>query len=270
MNGRAWDDLPPALRRRLADRFGAEGRPEPVVGGFTPGVRVRMPVADNRAVFVKAIPTADPLAAMYRAEAAINSGLPAGLGPRLLGVLDGEGWVALAFEYATGRNPDLSPESADLPHVMAAVAGLSPALSPCPAPEVPEFATHPVVALASAHHEAMRGDTLLHCDIRADNVLMGERPLLVDWAMAHRGAAWLDVALMVPQLVMAGHTPEGAEAWAAQAPAYAVAPEAAVAAFASSLTGYWAKRLDEGVPELRRYRRRAVEAGRAWKAFRGV
>lgn len=271
MTLRPWNDLPGTLRGRLADRIGAVGPAEPVVGGFTPGVRVRVPVAEGRTVFVKAIPSDDPLASMYRTEGAVNRTLPPGVGPRLLTALDAEGWVVLVFDYTHGRHPDLSPGSPDLPRVMEAVAALQATLSPSPYSEAPEFTSHPVVGRAAAQHPAMRGDTLLHCDIRSDNLLMGkEGVFFVDWALAHKGASWLDVALMIPQLIMAGHAPEEAEGWAAQVPCYATAPKAGVSAFASSISGYWAQRLDQGGAELRRYRRHAVEAGRAWQAFRGA
>ncbi|MFF1511927.1 hypothetical protein [Streptomyces sp. NPDC058326] len=269
MTTRTWDDLPPALRERLADQLAATGPAEPVAGGFTPGVRVQLPQAGGRAVFVKAIPTTDPLAAMYRTEAAINRTLPPGPGPRLLAELDEHGWVALAFEHIRGRHPDLSPGSPDLPLVLDAVAELHPPLTPSPYLDAPEFTDHPVVAQATQWHETMRGNTLLHCDIRSDNLLVGDRGVrFVDWALAHRGAAWLDVALLVPQLILAGHTPEDAEKHATQIPAYRDAPAEAVTAFASSITAYWAERAQQGVPELRRYRERALQAGRAWEAYR--
>ncbi|MFJ8663533.1 hypothetical protein [Streptomyces sp. NPDC093795] len=115
----------------------------------------------------------------------------------------------------------------------------------------------------------MRGDTLLHCAIRTDNLLIGDRGVrFVDWALAHRGAAWLDVALILPQLIRAGHTPEEAEKHAAQIPAYRDAPEQAITAFASSITAYWADRAQQGGPDLRRYRQQALAAGRAWEACR--
>ncbi|MFJ3904206.1 phosphotransferase [Streptomyces sp. NPDC090025] len=269
MTLRTWADLPDTLRTRIAERLAAVGSAEPVAGGFTPGVRVRMPVEGGRAAFVKAIPADDALASMYRTEGAVNLTLPPRVGPRLLATLEADGWVVLAFDHVEGRHPDLSPGGSDLPLVMTAVAALAAPLSPPPWPEAPEFASHPVVDRATAQHRAMRGNTLLHCDIRSDNLLIGpEGVLFVDWALAHRGAAWLDAALLIPQLIMAGHGPESAEAWAARVPAYASAPEGAVTAFAASLTGYWTDRLDQGVPALRGYRRRAVGAGRAWQAFR--
>lgn len=268
MTTRIWNDLPLTLRRRIADRLGGIGPAEPVAGGFTPGVRVRMPQADERAAFVKAIPAGDPAASMYRTEGVINRYLPAGAGPRLLCALEEDGWIVLSFDYAEGRNPDLSPGSPDLTPVLDSVAALQAPLTPCPYPDAPDFIHHPVVERAAAHHEAMRGNTLLHCDIRSDNLLIGDTVLFVDWALAHRGAAWLDIALLIPQLILAGHTPEEAEGHAARIPAYQDVPTTAVSAFASSVTAYWELRAQEGGPELRKYRARAMNAGRAWTAYR--
>ncbi|MFB7411366.1 hypothetical protein ACFCZ2_29710 [Streptomyces sp. NPDC056202] len=264
-----WDDLPPALRERIAGQLAVTGPAQPVAGGYTPGVRVRMPQADGRAAFVKAIRTTDPFAATYRTEAAINRALPQGPGPRLLADTDADGWVVLAFEHIDGRHPELTPGSPDLPLLLDAVTTLHDTLTPSPYQDAPNFADHPVVGRAAEHHEAMRGDTLLHCDIRTDNLLLDDANVrFVDWASAHRGAAWLDIALLVPQLILAGHGPADAEKHAAQVPAYRNAPEAAVTAFASSITAYWADRADQGGPELRQYRQRAREAGRAWEAHR--
>ncbi|WP_425581795.1 phosphotransferase family protein [Streptosporangium vulgare] len=56
--------------------------------------------------------------------------------------------------------------------------------------------------------DELDGPTLLHADLHAGNLLVdGGRCQVVDWSMACRGAAWVDVALLVPRLVDAGHTP---------------------------------------------------------------
>ncbi|WP_159041705.1 hypothetical protein [Streptomyces aureus] len=93
-----------------------------------------MPQANGHSVFVKAIPTHDPLAAMYRTEGAINRSLPQGPGPRLLAELDEDGWIVLAFEYVDGRHPDLTPGSPDLPHILDAVIALH-----APSPRAPTW-----------------------------------------------------------------------------------------------------------------------------------
>ncbi len=45
----------------------------------------------------------------------------------------------------------------------------------------------------------------MHGDLRADNVLLTpEKVYLVDWPYASRGAAWLDLAMLLPSVVMQG------------------------------------------------------------------
>ncbi|MCB0128579.1 MAG: hypothetical protein KDE58_40215 [Caldilineaceae bacterium] len=55
---------------------------------------------------------------------------------------------------------------------------------------------------------AVRGDTLLHFDIRADNLLLADdRVWIVDWPHAHVGAAWVDMVLFAPSVTMQGGPP---------------------------------------------------------------
>lgn len=52
---------------------------------------------------------------------------------------------------------------------------------------------------------AARGDTLLHGDLRADNMLVTpDGVLFVDWPSAARGAAWFDLLSFLPSLAMQG------------------------------------------------------------------
>ncbi|MGW7067050.1 phosphotransferase [Streptomyces sp. NPDC054855] len=60
---------------------------------------------------------------------------------------------------------------------------------------------------------SMAGDTLVHADLRADNVLLaaGSWVLVADWAAAVRGAPWVNPAYVCAQLVMSGWEPAAAE-----------------------------------------------------------
>lgn len=50
-----------------------------------------------------------------------------------------------------------------------------------------------LAALEAVAAEAVAGDTLLHLDVRADNLLLTpERVFVVDWPHACVGAAWVD------------------------------------------------------------------------------
>ncbi|MBE9940692.1 phosphotransferase family protein, partial [Cellulosimicrobium cellulans] len=72
---------------------------------------------------------------------------------------------------------------------------------------VPWAATH-LDALAEAERGALvacEGESFVHGDLRADNVLLTpEKVYLVDWPYASRGAAWLDLAMLLPSVVMQG------------------------------------------------------------------
>jgi hypothetical protein len=105
----AWDDAPAWLRDEVADRLGGpvvEAVTQP--GGFSPGLAVRLRLADGRRAFVKAVgPDPNPdSAAIHRSEARTMASLPhSAPAPRLLWSLDRHGWVALAFEDVDGLHP---------------------------------------------------------------------------------------------------------------------------------------------------------------------
>ena len=52
---------------------------------------------------------------------------------------------------------------------------------------------------------AAEGRTLVHCDLRADNLLLTPtRVVAVDWPWASVGAAWVDLLLLLPSVTMKG------------------------------------------------------------------
>src|SRR5262249_50391011 len=85
--------------------------------------------------------------------------------------------------------------------------------------------------------DAVAGDTLLHFDLRADNILLGaDYVWFVDWPHACVGAAWLDMVTFAPSIRMQGGPPpedviERHPAYRAADPAYVTAAIAAVAGF---------------------------------------
>jgi Ser/Thr protein kinase RdoA (MazF antagonist) len=63
---------------------------------------------------------------------------------------------------------------------------------------------------AAADAANLTGDTLLHCDVRSDNLcFVDDRVLLVDWNWASRGAEVLDLASWLPSL----HAEGGPAPW---------------------------------------------------------
>jgi Ser/Thr protein kinase RdoA (MazF antagonist) len=148
--------------------------------------------------------------------------------------------AVLVFDDIDGRHADLSPGSPDVGPVVTAIAALESALTPCPVPSAPaaaelaglvhgwqELAAAPEAVpddwarrhlddLAAAETRwlaAADGKTLVHGDINASNLLIaGTREVfLIDWAQPACGAPWLDIADLVPHLILAGHTPARAE-----------------------------------------------------------
>lgn len=203
--------------------------------GFSPGLAARLRLDDGRRVFVKAVSEeANPdTPGIHRREARVLAAMPRSAPvPRLLWTYDDRGWVALGLEDIDGRHPDEPWTEHDLSLVIATYRKLAHDLTP--APITVDDAAHGFerdingwqVALArdeqridtwcmkhlprladleSRAPEAARGDTLLHFDARADNLLIaGERVYVVDWPWARTGAWWIDIVGMAPSVAMQG------------------------------------------------------------------
>jgi aminoglycoside phosphotransferase (APT) family kinase protein len=207
--------------------------------GFSPGVAARLRTADGRRVFVKAVGLeANALTpAAHRREAEVAAALPEEAPvPRLLWSHDeGEGgWVVLLFEDIEGRNPTLPWRDEELGRTLDALKDLADLLTPSLLPpegmvghasewevvggrqwrrlveERPAgldgWSERNLAALADLEVEApaaAAGDTLLHLDLRADNLLLSEeRVLVVDWPHARVGASWVDAAFFAPSAAM--------------------------------------------------------------------
>jgi aminoglycoside phosphotransferase (APT) family kinase protein len=231
-----WEGLPAAVRETIEGELGSQVvRAVTQPGGFSPGVAARLELQDARRVFVKAVgcePNPDS-PQLHRREARVAAALPPGApAPRLLFAHERDGWVALVFEDVDGREPELPWRSDELERVLAALAELAAALTPAPleAPRVAEYLgplfhgwrtiaagdaagvdpwaaerLDELGALEERWPNAAAGETLLHCDVRADNLLIaGERVVLVDWPHACVGAAWIDLLAFLPSVAMQG------------------------------------------------------------------
>jgi len=297
-----WRDLPYAVRGEITGRCGASVlRAVSQQGGFTSGLAARLLLADGRRMFVKGVPAGHPLAGMYEQEAAVAAAVPSGFSsPALLWSGGGADWILLLFDDVDGSHPSLAPGSVDLPSVMATVASMEEVLSPCPyasAQPVAEalarvsncwrtLAADPPDDLApwcrrhladlveweTRWMPAAEGDTLLHADLRPDNMVRehaGGAVFVVDWAFGYRGAAWFDASWLVPYLIMDGHEPASAEGALAGIPAWESADSDAVTALAVSVAGHWElARRRPSRPALRAYQDREAVAALAWTAYR--
>jgi aminoglycoside phosphotransferase (APT) family kinase protein len=232
-----WEDLPDWVRRVIEARLGGkvvEAVTQP--GGFSPGLAARLRLADGRRVFVKAVSEkANPdTPVMHRREAKIVAALPASAPvPRLLWTFDEDGWVMLAFEDVDGRHPGGPWTEEDLALVVNALRQMAADLTPSPiATDVTASGAFErgingwrialergeerldrwclkhlarLADLESLAPAAAAGETLLHFDTRADNILIaGDRVFVLDWPSARIGAAFVDWLIMAPSVAMQG------------------------------------------------------------------
>lgn len=225
----SWGQVPPHVRRAIESVVGStvlDARTQD--GGFSPGAAARLRLANGGTAFVKAQSEElhRPSMNLYRMEAVAVRHLPAGLPvPRFLGIYDDGEWLALAFEDVEGHEPTVPWCSGELASVADALSALGTALHPSPWAEAPSFAELNSDLLGAWLDEAaepslhlepwlrrymdrlaaegvdmaelVRGDALLHGDIRSDNILITPdgHAVVIDWAWTSNGAPWLDVAL---------------------------------------------------------------------------
>jgi len=121
---------------------------------------------------------------------------------------------------------------------------------------------------------AATGNTLLHLDLRADNLLLTpeDRVLVVDWPHARVGASWIDAVFFAPSVAMQGGP--WPEALVAKHPHVRhVDPEAITAVVAAVAPGSSPGRVgprpaSPGLPTLRPFQASQGEVARGWLAHR--
>jgi aminoglycoside phosphotransferase (APT) family kinase protein len=208
-------------------------------GGFSPGAAVRVRTTSGRRAFVEALSEDrhSPSLALYRTEAEVMPRLPRELPvPRLLDVYDDGSWVALIYEDVEGRHPEVPWKASERDRVAVAIADLASALDPSPWTESPRFeevnagfmkawwtfSDSPPSGLDPAVlrmldrltavdlAEVVRGEALLHNDIRSDNILLTPdgRVVFIDWGMPCKGAVWQDLMMFAFPSAAEGVDPE--------------------------------------------------------------
>ncbi|WP_010533140.1 aminoglycoside phosphotransferase family protein [Brachybacterium squillarum] len=221
-----WDDLPASVRARVAGALGAEVvATRPCRGGFSASTAELVTTSDGAKAFVKAVrPTdgGDSFANNER-EAATLAALPGDVPAAALRDVFREGeWLVLVIEAAPGEMPAQPWRPAQLDRVVATLGELAAAATPCPVPDLAgteqvlgpdlqgfaRLAAAPppgldawvagrlpeLVEASERGIAALAGDTLVHTDLRADNMLLAEdgTVTLVDWAHASCGSALTD------------------------------------------------------------------------------
>jgi aminoglycoside phosphotransferase (APT) family kinase protein len=234
-----WTDLPARVRAAIEDTLGSrvvEARSQ--AGGFSPGTADRVVTENGGRAFVKAVGLAlnTRSVEMARDEIRITAALPgAAPTPGLLGSYDDGEWVALILEDIEGRHPRTPWEQDELDATVTALRELAVTLTPSPVPGAPraadllagdlggwrDLAADPpddldpwvpahldeLDAMAARGLAAIAdGDTLTHCDIRADNLLVRPdgRIVVVDWPWGCVGPAWLDTVVLALNVIVYG------------------------------------------------------------------
>lgn len=304
-----WADIPPKIRALIEAQIGsAVIQTKTQVGGFSPGVAARLFTADERCFFLKAVGTnLNPTSIfLHRREIQINTNLPENVfAPRLLWSVDDANdteWVALLFDNIAGTTPSLPWQEVDLRRVMQALGQLTETLTPSPIDSVPNasdyFATHvhgwqtikdnepkyaekltdwsqrhldTLCQLEKDAPESVKGDTLVHFDIRADNILLTDDTVwFVDWPHACLGAPWLDVVLFIASVAMQSDL--SSQDLLQQHPASRTAKPEAVTATLVSFAGMLSLRAlsppPPGLPTLRAFQAGMAEVTCQWIAQR--
>ena len=241
--------------------------------GFTPGFASVLTCEDGTRHFVKAASAKAQrqFADAYREEARKLAVLPAQApAPRLLWISDADDWVVLGLEYVEAGPPRRPWRRADLDAALDMLESVADLLTPPPA-DLPldsfadDFAAFPgyweqvrllrpdlphldeAAALAARFAEVAGGSTLVHTDVRDDNILI--RPdgtaLLCDWNFPCAGAAWLDTLFL-----MIGPRGDGldVEALLAERRLTRDVPAETVDIMLALLVGYFFRQCEEPVP----------------------
>jgi hypothetical protein len=302
-----WSALPGRVRGAVEGWLGEPVETAVTqAGGFSPGLAARLRTVRGRQVFVKAVgPELNRESpAFHRREARIAAALPAATpAPRLLWSHDeGDGgWVVLAYEDVAGQHPAQPWRADQLDRVLDAIRAMAAALTPSPVSSevggtvgqwlasrgrgwqqvldrrpagLDRWSARHLAALAALEADAApaaEGQTLLHFDIRADNLLLTpDRVVVVDWPHARLGADWVDVVFFAPSVAMqGGPSPEVLLArYLAGRTVDSAAVNAVIAAIAGFFTGQALQPPPPGLPTLRAFQEAQGAVARRWLADR--
>jgi hypothetical protein len=291
-----WPHLPPHVRALVGERCGS-----PVVtarsqgAGFTPGFASVLTCEDGSRHFVKAASQRAQrmFADAYREEARKLAALPEGApAPRLLWLHDADDaddWVVLGIEHVESRQPVRPWRADELARCVAMAEEMAEVLTPAPddlaaASFAEEFQGWPsfwdhvarghsadAKALAARFAEVTVGSTLVHTDVRDDNLMLARdgRVLLCDWNWPVVGAPWLDLLLL-----LIGPRGDGldVDAVLAASPLTRELDPDAVDIVLALVTGYFLRSADQAVPptspHMRDAQRWQGEVCWAWLAER--
>ena len=263
----AWKDLSDDLKSAIERRTGPILDAQTMTAGQNSPVSAAVTTAEGK-TFVKGLPTGDRGAASQVREAAVAP-LVSHISPRLLWQFEEAGWHVLGYEHVEGRHADYSPDSPDPDALVPVMLTLGDVDVPDPGPfkrAEDRFKTYvddpDVLSIFS-------GSTLQHTDWVPQNVLIADRPYLIDWAWPTLGAAWMDPAYFLLRLMASGYTLTQAERWAARFPAFAEADPRHIDVFAAANVRMWDEIETQATGHrMRTWMRGVLAASREWDEHR--
>ena len=307
---RDWSELPRDIVSELEAFLGDQIISASTMhGGFSPGIAARVTTSSGMHVFVKAVSAESNIdaAIFHRREINVATGLNTVAElhvPRLLWSWDApeSPWVALAFENVEGSQPSQPWIESELNQVIVAIEQLSIRLTPSPltqpaislarntgvisknhwqyrvdnpAAGLDSWSTRNLLKLAdlsSAAADAVNGSTLLHMDLRADNMLITHQGdiRIVDWPHAGIGDAWLDPMFMAASVELNGG-PKASQFFSRFESARNADQDAVTIALASTAGFFISQSLEPdipGLPGLRSFQAAQGRIARNWLAER--
>ncbi|MDL4774452.1 phosphotransferase [Actinomadura xylanilytica] len=244
-----WTDLPTEVRDAVQAHTGEVTGIDPAPAGNHAEIAVTLHTTTARTFIKAARKLGDQDGAevwSLRNEAAINPHVTV-FAPRLLWQAEAGGWLALGFEHVDGRHADFTPGSPDLEILAKTLQSLQ--TTPCP--DEVRMRVERRWAPVAEDVTPMAGNALLHTDLNSDNLLITPdgQARVVDWAFAARGAAWVELGVLTPWLLKAGHTPAGAADWISQFTSWTAADPAHIDLFSQAFAARWAQHAARLAPE---------------------
>lgn len=265
-----WEDLPGEVKDAIEKRTGRILEAHTATAGQNSPMAATV-TTEHGKTFVKGLPRSENRSSSQAREIAVAP-LVREISPHLYWHFEEADWIVLGYQHVEGRHADYRPESRD-------PAALLPILLALGEIEVPS-GSGPFKLAEDRWKtyvedpdelETFRGTTLQHTDWIPHNVLISaERAYLIDWAWPTLGAAWMDPAYFLIRLMASGHSPEDAESFAAQVPAFAKADPAHLDVFARVNVRMWDEIEAQSIGHISSWMRGVVAASRDWAEYRGV
>lgn len=259
-----WNDLPASVRAYVDSRLGGVVAAWPVMGGNNCQVSLRVTTTAGADLFLKGSEVSRAESKFLVREVDVAVVVGGTVAPSLAWRGEAAGWSLLAFEFVDGRPARFEAGSADLALLLDTLdktcsIDVRSGIVPTAEQRWASYVFDPDL------RRAVIGSKLCHADFNPDNVIISNgRAVLVDWAWATAGPAWLDLVIAPVWLIgTGGHTAREAEVWAQRSPRWANVSPATLAGFAEANARMWT---DIATRNPGDWSRILSDAARSWAA----